>query len=1053
MVEYREDLYQDSDYLSETDTAVLVVQSDPEAVPVSTGPSGKMAEEEKKIPRARITMKPSDRPKAKDEDLTSPTSPFLSLNFELKKMEEEGKKGSSPSSSNECAASAEAKQGQKKDIAMITEMDKMEKKAEAHATTEGQAMDSVKDSAKSPPVSSAVSDNQATGSSKAKTAVPGVRPKGSVVDLTEDDDEVQVTGVKNVTAAPPSTTQRPPQVISIPNNNQATGSSPANTAVPGVRPKGPVVDLTEDDDEVQVTGVKNVTAAPPSTTQRPPQVISIPNNNQATGSSPAKTAVPGVRPKGSVVDLTEDDDEVQVAPEEKCSTSGLKRTLSETMPRDVKRPKVDVLDDTPHIHLIILISALSSFCSCSTLRAHTKIARLEKKFGEANQVSDNKRKQEALAAAAAAAAATAAPTGAKTAAAAAATATTTAATAAATAAKTAAAANTPPAQRGTYNKNIEMESFWSEEWGLSFFNTTMHRNRYREIMRYLRFDKKESRHIRLSSDKFALMSEVWETFVNNSIACYKPAANITVDKQVLPTKARCNFTQYMANEPDKFGIKFWLAADVDSKYVVNGFPYLSKDENRPAHQHLEEGERGDEADGAILPPAQPTPAPTSTAMVTQSSILQLITSSSKAVTTLATGITTQTPTGTLLLKTAAGSNMMGPGQPLLIQLPLSMTNGQTGTLVNFPVSSLSAANSLNKGKTSTTTTTYILKPAPIITVATSSSVAGTVSALQASTGQMSPGQISLARVVYFGGTGGINTPKAGVSVTAARTPAQSVSVARAMSSASSPATSGPAATGSTAPGPPQGTSMTSKTDNQATGSSPAKTAVPGVRPKGSVIDLTEDDDEVQVTAVKNVTAAPPSTTQRPPQVISIPNIAGARSSPQSNLPTSSNPQLTVHHRPLLDSPIKSRAVSNTTPTRASTMSLPPLPSAPAPPGRLPPEAAQTSPPQQPQLKLVPSQTGIVLSWCVSETDRTCATVESYHLYAFHQDNSSSTNAAQQHWKKFGEVEALPLPMACALTRFQSGSTYHFAVRAKDIYGRFGSFCEPQCTNGINSSSS
>ncbi|KAM3842405.1 activating transcription factor 7-interacting protein 1-like [Diretmus argenteus] len=818
---------------------------------------------------------PSQSPKAKDEDPTSPTSPFLSLNFELKKMEEEGKKGSSPSSSNECAASAEAKQGQKKDIEMITEMDKMEKKAEAHATTEGQAMDSVKDSAKSPPVSSAVSDNQ------------------------------------------------------------ATGSSPAKTAVPGLRPKGPVIDLTEDDDEVQVTGVKNVTAAPPSTTQRPPQVISIPN----------------------------------IAPEEKCSTSGLKRTLSETMQRDVKRPKVDVLEleaerkitakASSHLKLEKVVQQLVEErlrvlqltvfdkdlqelkdrvdkIDCATKHQtalntlQTKIARLKKTFGEANQVSENKRKQEALAAAAAAAAATAAPTGAKTAAAAAATATTTAATAAATAAKTAAAANTPPAQR---------------------------------------------------------------------------------------------------------------------------IQYLGKDENRPAHQHLGEGERGDEADGAILPPAQSTPAPTSTAMVTQSSILQLITSSSKAVTTLATGITTQTPTGTLLLKTAAGSNMMGPGQPLLIQLPLSMTNGQTGTLVNFPVSSLSAANSLNKGKTSTTTTTYILKPAPITTVATSSSVAGTVSALQASTGQMSPGQISLARVVYSGGTGGINTPKAGVSVTAARTPAQSVSVAGAMSSAFSPATSGPAATGSTAPGPPQGTSMTSKTDNQATGSSPAKTAVPGVRPKGSVIDLTEDDDEVQVTGVKNVTAAPPSTTQRPPQVISIPNIAGARSSPQSNLPASSNPQLTVHHRPPLDSPIKSRAVSSTTPTRASTLSLPPLPSAPAPPGRLPPEAAQTSPPQQPQLKLVPSQTGIVLALCVSETDRTCATVESYHLYAFHQDNSSSTNAAQQHWKKFGEVKALPLPMACALTRFQSGSTYHFAVRAKDIYGRFGSFCEPQCTNGINSSSS
>ena len=38
----------------------------------------------------------------------------------------------------------------------------------------------------------------------------------------------------------------------------------------------------------------------------------------------------------------------------------------------------------------------------------------------------------------------------------------------------------------------------------------------------------------------------------------------------------------MPNKPDKFGIKFWLASDVESKYIVNGFPYLGKDEMRPS---------------------------------------------------------------------------------------------------------------------------------------------------------------------------------------------------------------------------------------------------------------------------------------------------------------------------------------------------------------------------------------------------------------------------------------------------------------------------------------
>ncbi|XP_056221053.1 piggyBac transposable element-derived protein 4-like [Seriola aureovittata] len=114
----------------------------------------------------------------------------------------------------------------------------------------------------------------------------------------------------------------------------------------------------------------------------------------------------------------------------------------------------------------------------------------------------------------------------------------------------------------------------------------MPRSRYREIMRYLRFDKKESRRARLSSDKFALMSEVWGRFVSNCLACYKPGANITVDEQLFPTKARCRFTQYMANKPDKFGIKFWLAADVETKYMLNAFPYLGRDDTRPPKQRV-----------------------------------------------------------------------------------------------------------------------------------------------------------------------------------------------------------------------------------------------------------------------------------------------------------------------------------------------------------------------------------------------------------------------------------------------------------------------------------
>ena len=61
---------------------------------------------------------------------------------------------------------------------------------------------------------------------------------------------------------------------------------------------------------------------------------------------------------------------------------------------------------------------------------------------------------------------------------------------------------------------------------------------------------------------------------------YIPNVFITVDKQLLPCKGRCKFMQCMENKPNKFGLKFWIAVDVESKYFYNGFPYLGKNEVR-----------------------------------------------------------------------------------------------------------------------------------------------------------------------------------------------------------------------------------------------------------------------------------------------------------------------------------------------------------------------------------------------------------------------------------------------------------------------------------------
>ena len=42
----------------------------------------------------------------------------------------------------------------------------------------------------------------------------------------------------------------------------------------------------------------------------------------------------------------------------------------------------------------------------------------------------------------------------------------------------------------------------------------------------------------------------------------------------------------MASKPDKFRQKYWLAVDEESKYVINGFSYVGKDEMRSSTERV-----------------------------------------------------------------------------------------------------------------------------------------------------------------------------------------------------------------------------------------------------------------------------------------------------------------------------------------------------------------------------------------------------------------------------------------------------------------------------------
>ncbi|XP_029803068.1 activating transcription factor 7-interacting protein 2 isoform X2 [Suricata suricatta] len=126
--------------------------------------------------------------------------------------------------------------------------------------------------------------------------------------------------------------------------------------------------------------------------------------------------------------------------------------------------------------------------------------------------------------------------------------------------------------------------------------------------------------------------------------------------------------------------------------------------------------------------------------------------------------------------------------------------------------------------------------------------------------------------------------------------------------------------------------------------------------------------------------------------------------------------------------------------------LPPLPEPPAMLPELAEKTRDTLPPQKPELRVkrVLRPRGIALTWNITKINPKCAPVESYHLFLCHENPTHKLV-----WKKIGEIKALPLPMACTLSQFLASNKYYFTVQSKDIFGRYGPFCDIKCIPGFS----
>lgn len=131
-------------------------------------------------------------------------------------------------------------------------------------------------------------------------------------------------------------------------------------------------------------------------------------------------------------------------------------------------------------------------------------------------------------------------------------------------------------------KRESVEELWSTEGSFArpLFAATMSRARFEQLLRYLRFDDRDTRAARAADDKLAAIRDLYEKFASNCRSSFRPGPYITIDEQLVVFRGRCPFRMYIPSKPGKYGLKVWVICDAKTSYCSNLQVYTGKTGNQ-----------------------------------------------------------------------------------------------------------------------------------------------------------------------------------------------------------------------------------------------------------------------------------------------------------------------------------------------------------------------------------------------------------------------------------------------------------------------------------------
>ncbi|KAJ8938411.1 hypothetical protein NQ318_011994 [Aromia moschata] len=134
----------------------------------------------------------------------------------------------------------------------------------------------------------------------------------------------------------------------------------------------------------------------------------------------------------------------------------------------------------------------------------------------------------------------------------------------------------------THANRLNTEDLWRRDgYGVEIFHLTMSLQRFRFLVRVLRFDDKDTRLERMKTNKLAPIRIVFESFVANCQTGYYLSAFITVDEILAGFRGRCSFRQYIPSKPNKYGLKILVLCDAKMFYTSKLEVYVGSQPDGP----------------------------------------------------------------------------------------------------------------------------------------------------------------------------------------------------------------------------------------------------------------------------------------------------------------------------------------------------------------------------------------------------------------------------------------------------------------------------------------